>query len=163
MGMTEELTENKSATCYRHTEIEAVGACLACGKPLCETCGEWFNGRFYCVPCYATVEIMHAQADSPQLQNLQWHQNPANILALLFASYCLILPGFYLLYMHKIIYGIVLLILGWIIQGICVPLIRNTPALTREVKRFFTVFLYISLVVVVLITVLFLLFKVIKF
>ncbi len=153
--MSEELPDKKLANCYRHAEVEAVGACLACGKPLCKNCGEWFKGRFYCVSCYATVEIMHAQAESPQLQNLQWHQQPGNIIALLFVSFCLILPGFYLLYKHKIIYGVVLLALGWIIQGIAVLLIRNSQALTREVKRFFIAFLYISLVAVVLVTVFF--------
>ena len=85
--MPEEPKQQKATYCFKHPDIDAVGACLACGKPLCETCGECFHGRYYCASCYANVEILHAQAETPNLKNLNWYHTPSNIIAFIFIAY----------------------------------------------------------------------------
>lgn len=151
--------EDKLLKCHHHPDREAVGACLACGKTLCETCGEWFNGRFYCVSCYANIEIMLAQAETPKLHNIEWHHAPGNIIGIIFFSFCLIFTGFYFLVNRKPAAGIILLVFGWIFQAVNIPLVRHTPALSGNVKTFFTAFLYISLTLVLLSTILLTLFR----
>jgi hypothetical protein len=42
--------------CAHHPETEAVGTCVACEQPLCETCREWVAGHAICRACLATEE-----------------------------------------------------------------------------------------------------------
>ena len=38
-------------TCYVHNEVEAVGACVGCGKFICENCNTELKGKNYCKKC----------------------------------------------------------------------------------------------------------------
>ena len=157
--MTEEIKEEKVTHCYKHTDIEAVGACLACGKALCETCGEWFNGRFYCVDCYTTVELMHAQAQTPKLSELKWFLTPSNIIAFIFIAACLLFIGRLLYSMHREIIGTTLMFSGWILLGLVIPLIRRSPAFNQSSRFLFCGFIYLTMFLVVVISVLVILTK----
>ena len=49
--------------CYYHPEIEAVAACVACGKAICQTCSVDVAGRITCQRCLSAGGAGH-----PQLQ-----------------------------------------------------------------------------------------------
>lgn len=37
--------------CYIHTEADAIGTCVRCGKFICETCKTELKGKNYCKKC----------------------------------------------------------------------------------------------------------------
>lgn len=39
--------------CYVHPEVEAVGACVACGRGVCTECAVTVGGKTYCQNCAA--------------------------------------------------------------------------------------------------------------
>lgn len=45
-------------TCAYHKKAEAVGACVNCGKLICDECRVTLKGKLYCNPC---VEEMYAE------------------------------------------------------------------------------------------------------
>ena len=147
--MSETDSQDKSTKCYKHPDVEAVGACLACGKPLCETCGEWFRGRYYCPSCYGTVEIMHAQAEIPNLKNTSWFHSPQNIIAFIFVAYCFLFMGFLYYSMNRISLGISLTVIGFILLVGNILLVQTSPGFTAPIRFIFKGFLYLSLLGVV--------------
>ena len=48
--------------CYYHPEREAVGMCVACGKPICPECKVMLKDKFYCNPC--ADKMFSSKADS---------------------------------------------------------------------------------------------------
>jgi hypothetical protein len=46
--------------CAVHPERDAVGACVACGKPVCQECLVEVGGRNYCKACVAKNEPVPA-------------------------------------------------------------------------------------------------------
>jgi hypothetical protein len=40
--------------CYVHPEVKAVGACVACGKGVCEECAVMVGQKYYCRACAAS-------------------------------------------------------------------------------------------------------------
>lgn len=34
--------------CENHPDVEAIGGCVICGKPVCEDCAKEMNGRIFC-------------------------------------------------------------------------------------------------------------------
>ena len=40
--------------CHVHPEVEAVGACVACGKGVCTECAVTVGGKTYCQDCAAS-------------------------------------------------------------------------------------------------------------
>jgi len=38
--------------CYLHSESEAVGLCVSCGKALCEKCQKLAYGKLFCQSCF---------------------------------------------------------------------------------------------------------------
>jgi len=47
-----------AVTCAYHKKAEAAGACVSCGKLVCEECKVTLKGKIYCNPC---VEEMFAE------------------------------------------------------------------------------------------------------
>lgn len=41
--------------CYVHTEIDAVGTCVACGKFICSECNTEISGKNHCKSCVSKV------------------------------------------------------------------------------------------------------------
>ena len=153
--MPENIVEEKIPDCCNHPENEAIGSCFACGKFLCQTCGEWFKERFYCVACYVNVEMIHAQLETPVLQNLKWYHAPDKMAAFLFISFCLIIAGLFLTGIQEWFYGGILIFSGWVILMMMLPIVNNSPALTPHVKHIFTYLLY-SFIFAILLLILFL-------
>ena len=52
--------------CFHHPEVDALGYCRQCGKPLCEACRRDVRGVFYCEDCLAaTVQAGSATPGAP--------------------------------------------------------------------------------------------------
>ena len=43
------------ANCAYHPERDTVGACISCGKLICEECKKTIGGKIYCNPCSMSV------------------------------------------------------------------------------------------------------------
>ncbi len=50
-----------AVTCAYHKKVDAVGACVNCGKLVCDECKVTIKGKIYCNPC---VEELFAERDS---------------------------------------------------------------------------------------------------
>ena len=76
--------KERRMSCVFHPSRESVGACVKCGRLLCEECKEVRNGRIYCGSCALGVaEETAAEAAGPS--NLNWferHLNWTMILAM---------------------------------------------------------------------------------
>jgi len=52
-----------AVTCAYHKKIDAAGACVSCGKLVCEECKVTLKGKFYCNPC--VEELFAGKATAP--------------------------------------------------------------------------------------------------
>lgn len=41
--------------CNFHSEVEAIGTCVGCGKAICDTCKMELEGKYYCKGCVTTL------------------------------------------------------------------------------------------------------------
>ncbi len=41
--------------CYIHNDVDAVGTCTSCGKPICQDCAQTVDGRLLCKDCALNV------------------------------------------------------------------------------------------------------------
>ena len=41
--------------CYFHNDVDAVGTCTSCGKPICQDCAHTVDGRLVCKDCLPHV------------------------------------------------------------------------------------------------------------
>lgn len=48
--------------CYTHTDREAIGVCVSCGKPVCGECKVELGGKFYCNPCADRIFTSNIEA-----------------------------------------------------------------------------------------------------
>lgn len=51
--------------CYRHPEVEAIGTCTTCGRPVCEACAINVGGKLQCSECLAEGRVANVEA-APQ-------------------------------------------------------------------------------------------------
>jgi len=40
--------------CYNHSDVDATGVCVSCGKAVCKDCGVDVNGKLMCKSCLST-------------------------------------------------------------------------------------------------------------
>lgn len=52
--------------CAVHTDIEAIGFCRNCGKPLCQQCAREVRGALYCEQCLANIMTPPPQGPAAQ-------------------------------------------------------------------------------------------------
>lgn len=77
-------------SCVFHPSREPVGACVKCGRLLCEECKEVRNGRIYCSSCALGVaEETAAEAAGPS--NLSWFRRHLNLTMIM--AYILAVPA----------------------------------------------------------------------
>ncbi|MEM2899566.1 MAG: hypothetical protein QXT63_02135 [Thermoplasmata archaeon] len=55
--------------CYIHKEKDAIGACVSCGKGLCEDCKIEFDRKLHCKACIEKKSITHEQFYPPYPQS----------------------------------------------------------------------------------------------
>jgi len=106
--------------CAEHPEVEAVGYCRQCGKPLCQSCTRDVRGALYCESCLASIV---AAPQAPAARPSSGSPNPGTALALGF------IPGLGAVYNGEYIKGLIhVLIFGGIIAafGMDLPWEVNT-------------------------------------
>ena len=53
--------------CYVHSDVEAVGVCVACGKGVCQECAVTVSGKAYCRDCAASGTTLAQPAKTNNL------------------------------------------------------------------------------------------------
>ena len=56
------------AKCAYHSNREAVGACVNCGKLVCEECKTALRGKTYCNPCANDIYLGKTAAEAPEVK-----------------------------------------------------------------------------------------------
>ena len=62
--------------CYIHTDKPAVGACVGCGKFICEECCTEVNGKSYCKACVGEL-VSNKEKEIDKLENKNANQQQA--------------------------------------------------------------------------------------
>lgn len=58
--------------CYSHQDRDAVGACISCGKAVCQECAQEVEGKIYCKGCAAeAVRRREAEAKRVEAEEVQ--------------------------------------------------------------------------------------------
>ena len=96
-------------SCSNHSDREATGMCVDCGKPFCAECLVEVDGKMHCKSCVATQ--IHNHSVSVDVSNIRPKSKSVTLLLCFFLGWF----GIHRFYLGKVGRGFIHLLLGVIL------------------------------------------------